>query len=475
MSLHSKLINNIKSSRDLDESLPIFFNEIMDKYNQMSTVRLTLNYYMFYELISEDVNNRFVYLKENLCKVNKIIKKYYRANADISTRQEDLAELDLVRNDFISKMNSIVNYSAAFSIAEYILNRVEHRFDGKIVSISDAAIVETIVEYIFADKDNVVVNDKIKLVIGQLPVRITRTKLFNIISNCFTLYKDADKSSVDNFVDLLKTNSMINLKDEDTKMFKGFDEKINILLEADYSEITQNKYTELSGVLKECCENINLLSDLYSSFVEIINDIYEIIISCAYSMDGNSNVNNACYMIIDTICKSIDDGKVGDVADVYEKVSDELVKVEGVQENLSVEIDKLESVLYSIRQDKKDVIEALMLSPVLHCANVCCMLNSSSMFADISSADNDDAVMEKVDEKYVESVRDEFIKELSEVLNKKPANVRRAIMASVLSQLPVHFRNSDEVQEYVAGSIASCKDEAEKAAVFEILSDITGE
>jgi hypothetical protein len=47
--------------------------------------------------------------------------------------------------------------------------------------------------------------------------------------------------------------------------------------------------------------------------------------------------------------------------------------------------------------------------------------------------------------------------------------VRRAVMATVLSQLPVFFNNTEEIQSYINISLMQCSDDAEQKATVEIL------
>ncbi|MDR1550895.1 MAG: hypothetical protein LBT06_20235, partial [Hungatella sp.] len=48
----------------------------------------------------------------------------------------------------------------------------------------------------------------------------------------------------------------------------------------------------------------------------------------------------------------------------------------------------------------------------------------------------------------------------------------RAIMAKVLSDLPVYFNSIEEIQAYIEGSLKSCLDEAEKETCKELLEEL---
>ena len=48
----------------------------------------------------------------------------------------------------------------------------------------------------------------------------------------------------------------------------------------------------------------------------------------------------------------------------------------------------------------------------------------------------------------------------------------RAVMAKILSDLPVYFNSIDEIQNYIRGSFESCTDEAEKETCKELLEEL---
>ena len=51
----------------------------------------------------------------------------------------------------------------------------------------------------------------------------------------------------------------------------------------------------------------------------------------------------------------------------------------------------------------------------------------------------------------------------------QPKRVVRAVMAKVISSLPMVFANSDQVREYLVNGLESCVDLAEREASMELL------
>ena len=64
------------------------------------------------------------------------------------------------------------------------------------------------------------------------------------------------------------------------------------------------------------------------------------------------------------------------------------------------------------------------------------------------------------------------MKEMQDVIKNNSRTVVRAIYAHVLSKLPVFFSNSNEVVDYIKGSLEQCGDRAELVAVYSLFNDI---
>ena len=105
-------------------------------------------------------------------------------------------------------------------------------------------------------------------------------------------------------------------------------------------------------------------------------------------------------------------------------------------------------------------------SSYIQCLDVIQKLQSGSDFVDIAPKEYFEEIPA---DSYADSVAERFIKELDELFASKEVCVRRAVMASVLSMLPVFFNNTEEIQDYINSSLIQCSDEAEKKAVVEVI------
>ena len=78
-------------------------------------------------------------------------------------------------------MEAITRYVDLFELYEYALNRVEYRFKEMDRVEDDEAFARKVLRYIFESDDNSVINNRIKEIISQLPVRITKEKYYDFM------------------------------------------------------------------------------------------------------------------------------------------------------------------------------------------------------------------------------------------------------------------------------------------------------
>ena len=88
------------------------------------------------------------------------------------------------------------------------------------------------------------------------------------------------------------------------------------------------------------------------------------------------------------------------------------------------------------------------------------------------SGEEEDGTQELVDRVYLEKTAEAYFGQLETVFSGTSRPVMRAIMAKVLSDLPVYFHSIDEIKSYIRGSLESCGDEAEKETCKELLEEL---
>ena len=103
-------------------------------------------------------------------------------------------------------------------------------------------LTNDLMHYILADKDNVVINSKISEVVGQLPMRLSRSKFFEYLKDAFSLYHGAQKGTIDDFAYALKTTAMLHKTKGFDTLFPEMYDIYQTLANADYANIEEAQY-----------------------------------------------------------------------------------------------------------------------------------------------------------------------------------------------------------------------------------------
>ena len=86
-----------------------------------------------------------------------------------------------------------------------VLKRIEPEILGKVESIDEEQEISTILAMLFQDNDSTMIKERLRIIMSELPVRMTKGKFFEYIENAFGLYQEADVESIDLFKYMLRS------------------------------------------------------------------------------------------------------------------------------------------------------------------------------------------------------------------------------------------------------------------------------
>lgn len=153
--------------------------------------------------------------------------------------------------------------------------------------------------------------------------------------------------------------------------------------------------------------------------------------------------------------------------EIPESVMEYLYQLEGCQERLAVESEKMEAVLELAGQSYSEQLSKLELTEMYENLQKANKLMSTSVFVKL-----DEEVQETADEAFVAAETEKILEEFTQLFHNKSIRLVRAVIANAIDKMPVFFNSTDEVMEYIKNSLSMCKDTAEKQASIEILKEI---
>ena len=458
---YGQLIKDINDGKNLEIVLPEYSNELSRVLYEYSLLQSAMEFYSLKEMIDEDNQ-----LGENtLTDVNRLfgwIQEIFKAKENGTSRELHIQEIDSMRTEIMEKMDILTMYTDQLQIFEYVLNRKELEYEPVRETISDEAFAGRLYQYIFSTKDNVLINQRIKDAVGQLPVRILKSKYFEYLKESINCYKDADKSSVDTFIYMLRTSGMVYKAKVEEEPYPSLKASMNTLQAVDYTSLSKEEYIECLNVMKKTSSTLVSLSDFNYQIEKVINSLYIYLLLRPYAFTVDATVEDNCTKIIMTTLENMDSSLSAEVEENIGGLFDDLL---GIQEQLIEDYQYLSCGLSVINESLSDLTESIALDSQIHCLTLADKLCGNSIFIDLHHEAND----YKVPSEYIEYQLNHLVIDLTEMFKKNPQCINRAIMAATLSKLPVFFNNSKEVQEYIEHSLSQCQNEAEKVIAKELL------
>lgn len=463
MSEISVVAKEISKNKNLEMNLPKYGNLMMSLYNRLSYIKLSMNYYTYYDMIADNKGENISSMEKLLDELNDIISSHIAGSANADTGMGAVGRLDSIRNEIISTMEVVTSYVDKFRIYEYVLNRIEFKFDETVFDDTyyNNGFTNDIMHYILSDSDNVVVNNKICEVVGQLPMRLTKNKFFELLKNAFSLYNGSDVKSLNDFIYMIRTSAGIDKPEGFETAFPDLYEIYNELGAVDYNALTKDEFDEVNRKLLYAVDAISHISDLYMMFTELVNDAYTILLSNPYAfVDAKESEN--CKAIIQSVLNSFNK-KDYDAPD--DDINDRFIAFEGIQERIGASINENEYALDIAVKEHSDILQSIMQDKIYNSLKVISKLQSGSLFVALEDKETDVVCDEIIIDREFEQLVAEFMK----LFEGCSSNIRRAVMATVLSSLPVFFNNVDEIQSYINVSLSQCSDVAEKKACVNLI------
>ncbi len=444
------LANSISKGKNLEIVLPKFGQKMMTVYYKYVAVRLAMNYYTYNEMIMDDTGIKTSFID--------IMEKMLESDIVGVELEEAISKVDDIRNDIIRSMKGLTSLVDIFNIYEYVLNRVEYRYkdSSHIEMKNDEDFTKDLMRYILSSEDKVVINANIMEAVRQLPLRITKARFFELLKEGLRVYKDSEKSSVDDFIYMISSSSMVYIDD----YAREISEDINCILrdfdEADFSNLDEETYNRLHEKLNYAIEYVQNSVDKYMLEIEIVNDVYSMLLAAPYA-------DTKCEER-EILTRIVNDDNAGCAEEA-------LVMLEGRQERLSNIYMQGEYAVDIVVEKYMSTAESLMLGAMFNSLKRIGILQSGSYFVEFDNH-KDTAI---AGEDYTLEKYNELCDKLKGFFTQHNKLVNRAVMANILACLPVFFNNVEDIQNYVYNSINGCSDLAEKKACVEIFATMMEE
>ena len=293
---------------------------------------------------------------------------------------------------------------------------------------------------------------------------MTKTKFFDLLKESFSIYKGSSNEGFEAYIDRIMSSGTLYDIDENNKI-DVLHEHLEIFDEIDYVALDRETFVKLQERYRIVSRYIEVYTNFYTDYMNILNKIYICMLSKKnISIDiCSKEVNTYIMEIINYINKCFDSDYT---MEITEDISRNLVYLEGVQEKSYDMCMKLQQGIeekYLEKYEEKNKGVTFAIEDMKKCDK----LISNSLFMSLEEKETF-----TIDEVIINKKLNELIEQFKDIFKKSQKVYQRAIMANVLSEMPVFFNDIAEVSEYIRNQINSCKNESEKIACYAILADM---
>ncbi len=413
--------------------------KVMSAAYRYAYARLALNYYTFCEMMLE---------QETSAGKIRAYEQEFGAVLDRFLDGEECVteELERLRQSTRRDMEILTSYGDSFSIYEYVLNRMERRF-AKMDAVAETPeeFADSLLESLRLSRDAMVLDRRLRSIVSQLPVRYTRQKFYSLVTDKLTTYIGADRSGVEGLLYMLRTSAMIEYPEGREEAEPELQAVLAQVQAADLRDMDEESFKACFGKLNGAVDLFHEKVDVCLAFEGLLNDLYVVLLSHKEAII-DALEDRAFRHVMKGVREHFKNERL---EAMDETLTESLEDLEGIQESA------VERIRFREEETDEDLkkIEKLL---------------SASAFAPLSEEEAD-REEQPADRAWIEEKGRQFCGQLEEAFAKMPRPVMRAVMANVLSQLPMNFQSVDELHKYVVGSLLSCTDFAEREASMEIL------
>ena len=462
------LVTDLERGKDVETRLPEYAKLLGNQYNCYATVKVSMNYYTMKEMIAEQEAQN-----TDVCKyfglLTNLLKKYILGDAAVDDKA--LETIVQLRKNVEYKMKNLTAFTDGYELYEYILNRIEAGIKGNVVQVDVEQLSARMFRYVFSENDTVVVNSKIQLLMAQLPVRMTKNKFYDIVTNTLMIYKGGDRTSVDEFADMLRASVLIHKPNGFETEYPFLYHVYKDLCEADYKNMDETQFDSLSARLNQAADIINREASALMLLQEIINDVYTLLLTADAA--GDEHEEKAGYKAALRILDACVACESDNMDDMLAGMASEFMNVEGVQEDVYENVIILEAAFDDVRQANADLIDTLGLRETFDRLKTISKLLSTSLFVDL---DKEDGVLsESADQAYIMKLRDVLTAELADAFAGKDRKVVRSMMCKILASMPIFMNSQQEIKDYFDYVLNNCKDDSELTACGKLISELMEE
>lgn len=460
-----KLVTDIQRDADIEKDLPEYIRLMKGQFNLYATTKMCMNYYTMKEMLQD--HSTAPCCRAYFDTITGLVKKHIIDREAVSS--DSITTIRDIRRQIEQKMTILTSYTDGFEVYEYMLNRVEAGILGTVEDVDTEQLSAKLYNYVFMENDTVLINSKLQLIMAQLPVRMTKMKFFDIVARTLAIYTGSEKSTVDEFADMLKSTALLKTPEGFETEYKELYALYGRLKDTDFKNLSKDEFGNIETDLSRAAQIVNNDTSVYMLMQEIVNDVYAILLTVDAVYEDNLSAGGYSSAVkILSECVAADK-----IEDLPEYLLAKFIDLEGVQETVYENIMILMAAYDDIAMGKAEKIDGLGIRNEFDALSVIDKLLSTSLFIDIDKEDKGET--ELADSVYINELKEQLISDFTALFKGIGKQHMRSVMCKLLSAMPVFMNNKQEIKDYFDYVLTNCNDESELTACSKLLNEMMDE
>jgi hypothetical protein len=451
----------LKNHNNLEDTLRTVVMEGQYHYLEFLTTNLVLEYLTFIEVIGEEETKKLIekdlQLKEMISSIQAFMSEPEKwVNALMDKKEDVWTRLNMFRDNLSDQVAVLAGYDDQIKQHAYILRRKFPDTDGEAIE-QDISVEQSVMEimaYLFEYEDNMTINNRIKSVYGELPVRMSKIKFHEWIEQALLGLKGIHKKDLDNYLTYMEeTYAPESIKGYGMVMESVY-EDIKVFEKLYNDPIEEMEVSRLFEGMEGIRRLLESCVSLYTYTTTVVNMLG--ILNCL-TQESYEEKKVILNNFIETIKYIHNRSHEEHIVDAF--LVNQLDALSTDFEDKRMDNSRWEGLLNEIKQGYPDEIIKLNLAEALDNLSTVYILLSSSYFAPLKSTLED---LRIVDTPMLMTHVELFIERLDAVSQKDGRWQKRARIANLLSVLNVYHKSPEEIETYIRDVFEGCRDQKEK-------------
>lgn len=467
MSLINALKHQLEQKEDLDYTLVEVAKQSEGHYLGYFMTNLLLEVVTFLEIINEEDKKRLINGEPEL---KKVVQYIIKSLSDLDKWLNPSAKSVATRISTLNKYRDMLSYQVAAVAAyddqvklyDYVLRR-RKQYDVK--SEDDQRLAGDLIQFIFEFEDSMTINDRVKSVYGQLPVRMSKLKFHEWVEKALVGMRGVSVSDFTNYITYLRETYHPEGVEGYGQVFSGLNDELSgfdvLLTDIVNSEMVEPLEQKLDSLKLSLESSVSL----YTYTAIVINNMLGLLsVLNEESSETNQIQKGEFVRIAQYIMSRKDEDMVID-----EFLVEEFNHISLSFDHIREQNGTYDTLVETAKSTCSPEIIEMGLSKKYDRLSSLYVLQSNSYFAPLSV---EAEAVEVMDDQHLIQMKNELLAYFDDVSKKDTRIQKRARIANLLSVLNVIQSSAEEIHNYILVALGGCKDEREKLGCQKALRDI---